>query len=130
MPINIAYMEDGGIMATGEGVVTGSEIKEVNNTIYESPEKIQKIAYQLCDFSNISGASASTFEIEQIASQDKKASEINPNMLVAIVVGEDLSYGLSRMWESFSYGSTLETMVFRKVEDAQQWIREELQNRP
>jgi hypothetical protein len=130
MPMSVAYTGDGGILAIGDGVVTGSDIKQVNDMIYESLEKIRKIVYQVCDFTNVSGVSVSTFEIEQLAIQDKKASEINPNMFVAIVGKEDYLYGLSRMWEALSYDSPLETMVFRKMEDAQQWIEEKLQKKP
>jgi len=130
MPMSIDYIGDGGIIARGEGVVTGSEIKEVNDIIYESPEKIKKIVYQICDLTNVSDISGSNFEIEELAIQDKKASEVNPNMFIAIVGEEDLVYGLSRMWEAFAHDSPFETMVFRKMEDAQQWIREKLQKRP
>jgi hypothetical protein len=130
MPMSIAYIGDGGIIARGEGVVTGSEIKEVNDIIYESPEKIKKIVYQICDLTNVSDISISTSEIEELAIQDKKASEINPNMFIALLGKKDLIFGLSRMWEAFTYDSPFETMVFRKMEDAQQWIRGKLQKKP
>jgi hypothetical protein len=130
MPMSVIFTGDGGIMATGDGVVTGAEIIEVNDAIYESPEKTRKIVYQICDFTNISGASISNFEIEQLAIQDKKASEINPNMFFAIVAREDYSYGLARMWEAFSHDSPFETMIFRNVDDARQWIEEKLKKKP
>ena len=130
MPMNIDYMADGGIIASGKGVVTGSEIKEVNDIIYESPEKIEKIVYQICDLTNVSDISLSTSEIEEIAMQDKKASEINPNMFIAVVGETDLVFGLSRMWEAFTYEYPFEAMVFREMEDAQQWIKEKLHKKP
>ena len=129
MPISITYLEDGGIIAKGEGIVTGSEIKEINDTIYESPEKIKKIVYQICDWTNVSDVSISTPEIEAIASQDKQAADINPNMFIALVTKKDFFFGLARMWEAFAYSSPIETGIFRKMEDAQQWISEKLQKR-
>ena len=122
MPMSVVYLEDGGILATGSGEVTGGDIKEVNDIIYESTEKINKIVYQLCDFTNVSKVSISNAEIKKIAEQDSRASEINPNMLVAIVCEEDYGYGLSRMWEGLTRKQLFETMVFRKKEDAEKWI--------
>ena len=66
-------------------------------------------------------------EIEAFAIQDKKASEINPNMVIAMVGTKDLVFGLSRVWEAFTHDSPFETMVFRKITEAQQWIKGKLQ---
>ena len=129
MPLSITYTEDGGIIVRGEGIVTGSDIKEINDIIYESPENIEKIAYQLGDFTDVTDVSISISEIEELAMQDKKASEFNPNMFIALVGKKDIIFGLSRMWEAFTHDSTFETMVFRKIEDAQQWIKEKLQKK-
>ena len=65
-----------------------------------------------------------------IAIQDLKAFEVNPNMLIDLVAKEDLIFGLARMWEAYAYKTTFETMVFKKMDDAQQWIREKLHKRP
>ena len=43
MPMSIDYIEGGGIITRGDGLITGSEIKEINDLIYESPDKIKKI---------------------------------------------------------------------------------------
>jgi hypothetical protein len=130
MPMSIDYMKDGGIISRGEGLITGSEIKELNDIIYESPEKIKKIKYQICDLTNASDFSTSESELRAISAKDTKASKINPNMLIAVVGKKDVIFGLARMWEAFSYDSPFETMVFRKMEDAQQWIREKLHKKP
>ncbi|MBN1831846.1 MAG: hypothetical protein JW896_07015 [Deltaproteobacteria bacterium] len=130
MPLSIKYNEDGGIIVRGEGIVNGNDIKEINDIIYGSPESIEKIAYQLGDFTEVTDISISNSEIEELAIQDKKAAEINPNMFIALVGTKDLIFGLSRMWEAFIYESPFETMVFRKMEDAQQWIKEKLQKKP
>ena len=130
MPMSITYIGDGGIISRGEGVVTGSEINEVNDIIYESPDKIKKIIYQICDLTNVSDLDISTSELEVFSIQDKKASKINPNMVIAVVGEKDITFGLARMWEAFSYDSPFETMVFRKMEDAQQWIWEKLYKKP
>jgi hypothetical protein len=130
MPIEVSYTEDGGILLVVTGVATGREIKEVNHEIYETPEKIARILYQIVDFSNITSLDVTNSEVEDIAAQDKRAFQINPNMLVAVVGKDDLTFGLSRMWEALTYDGPSQTMVFRKSENAQQWIKERLQKTP
>ena len=130
MPMSIDYIEGGGIITRGEGLITGSEIKEINDLIYESTDKIKKITYQICDLTNVSDFSTSESELRAISLQDKKASKVNPNMFIAVVGEKDAIFGLAPMWEAYSYSSPFETMVFRKMEDAQQWIREKLHKKP
>ena len=129
MTLSITYIEDGGIIVRGEGVLTGSEIKAVNDVIYDSPEKIEKILYQLVDFTDDSDISISNAEIKELAMQDIRAFKVNPNMFIALAAKEDLIYGLARMWEAFAYKPPFEVMVFKKMDDAQQWIKEKLENK-
>ena len=46
--------KDGGILVKGKGVVSGNEIKEINNDIYRSPKNILKIKYPLWDLTDVS----------------------------------------------------------------------------
>ena len=126
MPLSMTYTQEGGVIVWGEGTITGTDIKEVNDIIYASPEKIEKIAYQLGDFRHVTDIVVTNSEIEAFAIQDKKASEINPNMVIAMVGTKDLVFGLSRVWEAFTHDSPFETMVFRKITEAQQWIKGKL----
>lgn len=123
MPLHITYLEDGGIILTGEGVITGSEIKAVNEKIYKSPEETRKITYQLCNFEEMTDVSVSNTELEDIAMQDQRAFKNHPEMLLALVVKEDFHFGMSRMWEAQASEAKFETMVFRNMEEAQQWIK-------
>jgi len=127
MTMNISYTDDGGILLVGEGIVTGKEIIDINDRIYISPQKIQQILYQLVDFTKVTELLVSNAEVEILAMQDENASKINPNMSIALVGGQDLVYGLARMWKTLTYGAPIQTMVFRKLEDAQQWIKDTIQ---
>ncbi len=123
MPMNITYIDDGRILLAGEGAVTGKEIIDINDRIYESPQKIKQILYQLADFTSVTELLVSNAEVKMLALQDKRASKINPNMCIALVGQQDFIYGLARMWKALTYDAPFETMVFRKLEDAQKWIK-------
>ena len=127
MPVTYKEIKNAGILVKGKGVVTGNEIKEINDIIYKSAENILKIKYQLVDLTNVSEVIASNEDIEVLATQDAAAAKINSNMIIAIVASSDLIFGLSRMWEAYSYRSPLQSMVFRNIEDAEKWIDEMIQ---
>ena len=124
MPMTVTYIKNSGVLIKGEGVVTGSEIKEANDKIYDSRENIMKIKYQLCDFLEVSEFLVTHEDIVFHSEQDYKAANINPHMIIAIVASSDLIFGLSRMWEAYSYRSPFQSMVFRSIEDAEKWIDE------
>lgn len=129
MPVNIIHTEDGGIIFKCEGSVTGQELKEANQIIYKDQNKIKQISYQIVDALDVSDVSISSAETKEIAELDRQAFKIHPAMIIALVAEKDLFFGLARMWESFATDGPFETMVFRKMEDAQQWIKEELKKR-
>jgi hypothetical protein len=124
MTITYTVMKNGGILLKGKGIVSGNEIKEVNDNIYNTAENILKIKYQLWDLTNVSEILVPNADIQVFANQDAAAAKINSNMIIAIVASSDLIFGLSRMWEAYSYKSPFQSMVFRNIEDAEKWIDE------
>lgn len=122
MPVNIIHLEDSGIIFKCVGSVTGQELKEANQNIYKDPNKIRQISYQIVDTLDISDVSISVSEMKEIAELDRKAFKIFPAMFIALVAEKDLFFGFARMWESCAADVPSETMVFRKMEDALQWI--------
>jgi hypothetical protein len=62
-------------------------------------------------------------DLQVIAEHIKKiASKRGPKWKVAIVVGSDLNYGLSRMFQAYTGSSPGEAQVFRSIEEAEAWI--------
>ena len=71
----------------------------------------------------------STGAVEEIARYSKKAAEMDPDRLTAIVASKDVIFGLARMWELMSGDVQTGVMVFREREDAEEWIRQEVKDR-
>jgi len=89
MPIIITHQGDGGVVLTGENIVTGNDLIRSNDEIYKTDQLIKEISYQLCDFTEVKEFDVSTQELREVALQDKMASEINPNMIIAVVGERD-----------------------------------------
>lgn len=129
MPIKLEYLPNGGVLLKGEGTVTFKNIKEINDKIYGTKDKILNLSYQVCDFSNVTGIPLSSDEVKTLAEQDKYAAKINPYMIIATVGEIDVIYGLARMWQAYTDGSPIKTKVFRKMPDAQRWIADNITSR-
>ena len=85
MPMELKYLPDRGVLMKAEGFVTFKDIKDVNDEIYSTEEKILSISYQLCDFTNVKGFPLSSEEVKTIAEQDKYAAKINPDMVRNVI---------------------------------------------
>jgi hypothetical protein len=126
MSIEINYLENGaGIEIIASGTVTGSEIIESHKEIYNA-ENVERQRYQIIDRTECKEYSVSIAEVERIAEIDKKASDTNPNIVVAIVASTDLQFGMSRVWQVYVEKSKFVTKVFRDREDAESWLKEKL----
>ena len=129
MPMELQYLPNGGVLLKGVGMVTFRDIKEINEEIYGTKDKILKLSYQICDFISVTGIPLSSEEVKSLAEQDKYAGEINPHMIIATVGEVDVVYGLARMWQAYTDGSPIKTKVFRNMSDAQRWIATNMTSR-
>lgn len=130
MPVDIIYNDDGGIILTGRGKMTGEELVKANDAIYATEEKIKCITYQLCDFTDIELIDFDPEAVRALAEQDKLAARINPDMVVVIVAKKDSMFGFSRMWQTYTEEFLGDAQVFRTVVEAKAWLREKLAGRP
>ena len=119
----IAFRDDGGVIITWEGAVTGKELMDAFSEIYATDEQIKRIAYQLIVLTKSEEIMVTADELRRVAALDIRASKVNPNMLVAVVGDRDIVFGLARMWETFVDDAPLKTKVFRNREDAEDWLK-------
>ncbi len=119
----ISYRDDGGVILSWKGLVTGKELIDAFSEIYATDEQIKRIAYQLVNLTKSEEILVTANDLKEVASLDIRASKVNPSMLVAVVGERDIVFGLSRMWEAFVDDAPLKTRVFRTLEDAEDWLK-------
>ncbi len=126
MPVELKYFSDGyGIELVGSGVVTGEEIQDCNRVIY-SGDMLLRQKYQLINLTDVEELVVSNTDITELAHQDIEASKTNPDIIIAVVAKDNLSFGLARMWEAHADKATFKTMVFRERREALAWIKEQM----
>ncbi len=110
------------------GALTGKEILDANQTIYETEEKTLGSVYQICDYRGVETVDVSTDDIRTLAERDKRAARINPNIIIAVVVGDELALGLTRMWQGLTSSAPFINSIFHSMDEAERWVAEQLES--
>ena len=123
MPGKVNFEKDGkGVLITWVGAITGDEIKEINVFIYNK-ERLDKLRYQIWDFSRADRLNISIKDIREIAMQDKIAAQTNPDQVVAIVGSEGFFNGYDRIFHIYEeIWSGYQSRTFASVAKARKWI--------
>jgi hypothetical protein len=131
MPIEIRDVDGSlGNLITATGFLSQSEyVEAIRQHLTQDGEKFRGYSFSLSDYNGITGADVPTRAIESVASMCKRAADLNPDAVVAVVAERDLEYGLSRMWEVLCDDVAWEIRVFRRSEEARNWIMERVKDR-
>lgn len=122
----VEYRDDGGVVVRHVGVLRAEDVMALNKKLYGTLESTRRIEYQLRDLRATTEVQISTKQLKRLARQDAKAVTIKPNMLIAMVGGRDLTYGLSRMWQALAGSGQSNARVFREMAAAEDWIEERM----
>jgi hypothetical protein len=129
MPIELQYRDDEtGVVFVCSGVVNGADFIEANEEIY-APERLERLRYQLIDFSATERIEISSEQIREYAAMDVRAAARNPSLVVAVAGPTPITFGLSRMWQALVDESGIRSGVFHTVAEAESWLGEVLANR-
>ena len=115
---------------TGRGILASEEYLSVlRDHLTADKEKFKRYRYSLSDYTAVTKVEVSADDVRLIAKLSVYASNLNPELVVAIVADRDVSYGLSRLWQLSTDESEWEILVFRSRDDAEAWLRERCRER-
>jgi hypothetical protein len=122
MPIDIKSLENGrGTEFHCYGTVTGTEIMEANDRIYDV-EAILKMRYKIIDRSECTDYCVTTDEIKLIAGQDMKVAKVNRDITILLVSPTPVQYGMTRMWQVYVAETGFTTKIFADRQSADAWL--------
>ncbi len=110
-----------------KGVVTATDFSRVNEEVY-SEASLEHLQYLLIDYTATEHLEVSLDEIREFAAVDVVAASQGRSLVIAVAGSDDLTFGISRMWQAFASDSNIRSNIFRSVPDAERWIKETLQN--
>ena len=129
MPYAITYIEEnGGVIATYSGITTDEDIIECTNERFLSDEKTRTYKYLVSDYSHVTEYKITPAGMKEMARLAVIASKVNPNIVLLGVTPTDLEYGMARLWNAYADDDTTgwETILVRSIEDANEWIEQNL----
>ena len=126
MAFKITKLEDGGLYIEHEGLVTIEENLAVRSEVLGSdPKNLNKIPYLVINYSNTENFSHTNDDVKNLAVSSQKFLAINPKLIIAFVVPQDLFFGMSRLWLTYSL-ELKRVRLFRSREEAENWVKMEL----
>ena len=127
MPIKVQVEEDKYTVFRAVGEIRDEDFLQANAWHYKKVEA--RIArYQIVDMLNVESMSLSLDGLERMARQDRQAAASLGTMAIACVATEEMELGYSRLWEQFAKTPGIKIEVFRKFEDAKDWLFNNMEN--
>lgn len=122
MTVKVNILENGeGVEIVATGTVNGREIIQAQEQIYDE-KYLAKQRYHIIDKSKCTEFDVTVNDIMSISKFDKKASAINPNIIIAIVESESLRFSLSNLWQAKVNDFISKTKSFTNRHEAMAWI--------
>ena len=123
MPGEISYENQGaGVVITWTGPISGDEVKEINRQIY-AKERLDKLRYQIWDFTKADRLDISNQDVREFAMQDRSAAQTNPDQIAAIVGSAEFFKGYDQIFHIYAdVWAGFESRTFSTVAEAREWI--------
>ena len=129
MSIEVHVLQNGiGRLWVCHGVLSGKDFVANNERVLGS-KSYEGVRWLLIDETDATMGEISAEEIGMIRLQDNRLAVALPELVVAVVVPQDLGFGMSRMWEMLTERPGWSTSVFRARPEAEAWLRQEVQRR-
>lgn len=121
MPASIKYSENL-IEIRMYGRLTLEELLTASREIAQAEAGMPVTLHRLTDLSEVTNTTITFADVETFAAQRRVAPMKNP-VRSAIVAGNDLQFGLSRMFQALNDNPRISIKVFRDMAGARGWLR-------
>jgi len=112
----------------GRGDILGQELIVRNDYIFES-KIYEGVRWLLIDQTANISIKISSEEVRIIKGQDDRLASVLPELVTAVVVPTNVSFGLTRMWELLTERPGWSVCAFRTRPEAEAWLRDEVRRR-
>jgi hypothetical protein len=129
--ITIKYVDGRkGVILASSGRLKGAEITAANNEVFARDFTADPLLYVLVERgADLTAIDVTADDVRDIAQQDLDVSSKAPNVSVAVLAYDTLSFGLARMWQAYVDGSGWRTAIFQDRAAAVAWLRTEVAER-
>jgi hypothetical protein len=130
MPIEFSLLDRGaGMRYMFTGLVTGKELIDVNTSMYASEKRLKKLRYAIVDQTHMDSLDLSFTDLKKIEAMDRLAAQVNPSVVVAIIVEKDLPFNISKAWDVRTQDISWDKKIFGSKDEAYAWVREKVREK-
>jgi hypothetical protein len=124
MPIEVEVRHDAaGVVYHCRGRITIDDFLLANQSFLLTPDEIRKWRYSLIDLTTVESIDINHDDVSRVVTQNATiASNAVHGVLLAVASPQDLGYGLARMWGTLVGRFGWETMTFRTLTEAEDWV--------
>lgn len=113
-----------GVIYHCSGAIVIADFFVANQTFLATPDEIRKWRYTLIDLSAVESLDINYLDVSRVVTQNATiAANAVPGVLLAVASPRDHGYALARMWGALVERVGWETMTFRSVAEAEDWIQ-------
>jgi hypothetical protein len=121
------YVDGGkGVFKVGKGLVTSADLLLIAIQQAQDVEGTRGLKYGIADFAEVTDFQVTSDAIRQLVEIQRKTAQISQGAFIAIIAPGQVTYGISRIWQSFTEDMGWTARVFRNRADAIFWLRKQL----
>jgi hypothetical protein len=131
MPIEVEVRHDAmGVIYHCHGPMVIEDFFVANASFLATPEEIRKWRYTLIDLTAVESMDIGYQDVSRVVTQNATiAANAVPGVLLAVASPKDHGYALARMWGALVERVGWETMTFRSLAEAEDWIQRRLKQK-
>lgn len=123
MPISYRIdVERGLVLTTASGTLTDDDILQLKDRLVRDPDFTPGMK-ELSDIRNIDALDVTPAGIRAMVQQDGKDSERITFQRLALVLSDDVAFGMARMYQTLTGSRMANVGVFRDIEQAKAWLQ-------
>jgi hypothetical protein len=103
------------------GTLTDDELLEHKRRLREDP-RLSKGMVELSDIRGIDRLAVTPEGIQRFVMQDELDAEVFQDYKLAIVVNQDVVFGMGRMYEMMTSRNLPDVRIFREMDQAREWL--------
>lgn len=130
MPFETVNLANGaGVEYISAGLITGKDFIETKMDLLASEDRLNKVRFLVYDLTHIDSLDFPFSDFKKLEDADRLVAEINPCLVIALIVQNDLATTLAKMWIERTHEIPWDKSLFKLKSDAYSWVSERVARR-
>ena len=130
MPFEVNIFDSGaGVQYVSAGLITGKDFIETKVNLLTSKDRLKNIRYLIYDLTHMDSLDFPFDDFKKLEDADRLVAEINPSLIIALIVKNDLALTLAKMWVTRTHEILWDKHIVSVKAEAYSWVRDKVRER-